>query len=63
MTSQETDGAAQDGVKHVQIILQLSFSEKERRAQNPERPERPLEVVHLGGTYGRRKVVSLMRDT
>lgn len=60
MTSLETDGSSSGwSVKHVRIILQLSFSEKERRAQHPERPERPLEVVHLGGTCGRRTVVSL----
>lgn len=47
-------GAAQDGgMKHVQIIPQLSFSEKERKAQNPERSERPLEAVRLGGTCKR----------
>lgn len=40
-------------MKHVQIIPQLSVSEKERRAQNPERSERPLEVVHLGGACKR----------
>lgn len=51
-------GVAQDRASSMfRLSFGLSFSERERRAQNSERPVRPLEAVYLGGTC-RRKVVS-----
>lgn len=56
MTSQETDGVgAQDRASSMfRLSFGLSFSERERRAQNSGRPVRPLEAAYLGGTCRRK---------